>query len=146
MTLVKIRIPTPLRGHTAGRDEVQVEVAEATVGAALAALGAAHEGVLAQVLTPEGGQRQFVNLFVGSRNVGELAGLATPVAAGDVIAIIPAVAGGFGCWKPRAYVARQVAARGRCRQHRHGALRHRRALRPGGPGAREDRAAGRGLS
>lgn len=108
MTLVKIRIPTPLRGYTAGRDEVEVEVAEATVGAALAALDAAHEGVLAQVLTPEGGQRQFVNLFVGSRNVGELAGLATPVAAGDVIAIIPAVAGGFGCWKPRAYVARIV--------------------------------------
>src|SRR5574337_369484 len=92
MTTVKIRIPTPLRGYTTGRSEV--EVAATTVGEALAALGAAHEGLLARILTPEGTQRQFVNLFVGERNVRELAGLATPLTTGDVIAISPAVAGG----------------------------------------------------
>ena len=92
MTTVKIRIPTPLRGYTGGAGEV--EVAGETVGEALTALGAAHEGILERVLTPGGEQRQFVNLFVGSRNVKELAGLQTPVADGEVIAIIPAVAGG----------------------------------------------------
>src|SRR5574337_365863 len=95
MTTVKIRIPPPLRGYTTGRSEV--EVAATTVGEALAALGAAHEGLLARILTPEGTQRQFVNLFVGERNVRELAGLATPLTTGDVIAIIPAVAGGAPC-------------------------------------------------
>jgi sulfur-carrier protein adenylyltransferase/sulfurtransferase len=92
MTTVKVRIPTPLRVYTAGAGEV--EVAGETVGEALTALGAAHEGVLDRVLTPSGEQRQFVNLFVGERNVRELAGLATPLAQGEVIAIIPAVAGG----------------------------------------------------
>jgi molybdopterin/thiamine biosynthesis adenylyltransferase/rhodanese-related sulfurtransferase/molybdopterin converting factor small subunit len=94
MTTVKIRIPTPLRGYTEGRGEVEVTVAQATVGGALSALGAAHVGLLEWVLTPAGEQRPFVNLFVGSRNVKELAGLATNVAEGDEIAIVPAVAGG----------------------------------------------------
>jgi molybdopterin converting factor small subunit len=46
------------------------------------------------VLGPEGELRSFVNVFVGSRDVRALAGLATPLADGDVLAIIPAVAGG----------------------------------------------------
>jgi len=96
MTAVTIRIPTPLRGYTDGRAEVEVEVTEmrATVGEALAALGTAHEGLLDRVLTPTGELRQFVNLFIGERNVRQLGGLAAPLAAGDVLAIVPAVAGG----------------------------------------------------
>lgn len=92
MSTVTVRIPTPLRGYTEGRGEV--EVAGETVGAALAALGAAHQGLLERILDPEGEPRQFVNLFVGPHNVRELDGLATAVAPGDVIAIVPAVAGG----------------------------------------------------
>jgi hypothetical protein len=41
-----------VRGHTAGADEVKVEAR--TVGEALALLGAAHDGVLVRVLSPEG--------------------------------------------------------------------------------------------
>lgn len=92
MSEVTIRIPTPLRTYTGGSDEVRVQAG--TVGEALVALGAAHDGVLARVLSPEGGLRQFVNVFVGSRNVRSLQGLATPLAPGDVISIVPAVAGG----------------------------------------------------
>jgi molybdopterin converting factor small subunit len=92
MSEVTIRIPTPLRSYTGGSDEVRVQAG--TVGAALAALGAAHDGVLARVLSPEGELRQFVNVFVGSRNVRSLQGLSTPLAPGDVISIVPAVAGG----------------------------------------------------
>lgn len=92
MSTVTIRIPTPLRAYTGGRDEV--EVSGDTVAEALAALGAAHEGVLDRVLGPDGEARQFVNLFVGERNVRQLDGLGTRVQTGDVIAIVPAVAGG----------------------------------------------------
>lgn len=92
MSEVTIRIPTPLRSYTGGRDEVHVEAAD--VGAALAALGAAHDGVLARVVSPGGELRGFVNVFVGAKNIRSLAGLATPLAAGDVISIVPAVAGG----------------------------------------------------
>jgi molybdopterin converting factor small subunit len=87
-----IRIPMPLRSYTGGADEVAVEAA--TVREALEALGARHDGILARVLGPGGEPRQFVNVFLGSRNVRGLDGLATPLAEGDVISIIPAVAGG----------------------------------------------------
>ncbi len=98
-TTVQIRIPMPLRNYTSGAGEVLVSAT--TVGEALAALGAAHDGILSRVLSPEGEVRQFVNIFLGSRNVRTLQGLATPVASGDVISIVPAVAGGIGARETR---------------------------------------------
>ena len=92
MSRVTIRIPMPLRGFTQGAGEVQVDAA--SVREALSALGAAHEGLLARVLSPDGELRQFVNVFVGNRNVRSLGGLSTTLADGDVVAIVPAVAGG----------------------------------------------------
>lgn len=94
MSIVRVRIPMPLRSHTGGTDEVQVNAS--TVGDALQALGAAHDGLLARVLSPKGELRPFVNVFVGEHNVRVLDGLATPLADGDVLAIVPAVAGGGG--------------------------------------------------
>jgi molybdopterin synthase sulfur carrier subunit len=41
-----------------------------------------------------GEQRPFVNLYLNDEDVRYLNGLETPVAAGDVISILPAVAGG----------------------------------------------------
>ena len=41
-----------------------------------------------------GQQRPFVNLYVNDEDVRYLKGLETPVAEGDVISILPAVAGG----------------------------------------------------
>lgn len=92
MSQVTIRIPTPLRAHTQGADEVQVQARD--VREALRALGTGREELLARVLGPEGELRSFVNVFVGSRDIRSLAGLATPLADGDVLAIVPAVAGG----------------------------------------------------
>ena len=94
MTTITVRIPTPLRGYTAGADEVRAR--GATVAEAMSTLGAAHDGLLARVLTPEGEPRQFVNIYLGSRNVRALQGMQTPVNDGDVISIVPAVAGGVG--------------------------------------------------
>lgn len=92
MPTVTLRIPTPLRGFTAEAGEVNVEAAD--VGQALRRLDEMHPGIAARVLTPEGELRPYVNLFIGTRNVRELQGLASPLSDGDVIAIIPAVAGG----------------------------------------------------
>ena len=92
MGSVTIRIPMPLRSYAGNASEVRVEAA--TVGEALQRLGATHSGVLPRVLSPEGGLRQFVNVFVGDCNIQSLGGLATPLAEGDVIVIVPAVAGG----------------------------------------------------
>lgn len=92
MNQVRIRIPMPLRTYTNGADEVVVEAS--TVREALAALTARHDGLQPRVLGPDGELRQFVNVFLGSRNVRTLQGLATPLDSNDVLSIIPAVAGG----------------------------------------------------
>lgn len=92
MNQVSVRIPMPLRNFTDGADEVTVQ--GATVGDALYAMGKFHDGLLERLLTPEGEIRSFVNIYVGENNVIELDGLKTPTSEGDVISIIPAVAGG----------------------------------------------------
>ena len=92
MTRATIRIPTPLRGYTDGADELVVE--GATVGEVLGRLGAEHEGLLARILDEQGRLRSFVNVFVGRDNVKGREGLGTPLAEGDVVSIVPAVAGG----------------------------------------------------
>lgn len=92
--LVTIRIPTPLRSYTDGAD--QVAVWAVTVGEALVELGDAHPGILERVMAADGTLRQFVNVYLGPDNVRVMQGLATPLTAGAVLAIVPAVAGGTG--------------------------------------------------
>ena len=93
MSSVTIRIPTPLRGYTNGAGEVHVE--GDTVGDVLDAMGDRHSGLLERVLSEDGTIRQFVTVYKGSDDVRNLDGLQTPLADGDVLAIIPAVAGGI---------------------------------------------------
>jgi len=92
--LVVIRIPTPLRSYTNGADQVAVQAA--TVGDAITALGDAHPGILERVVAPDGSLRQFVNIYLGADDIRVLHGLVTPLPAGAVLAIVPAVAGGAG--------------------------------------------------
>jgi len=92
MTTTTIRIPTPLRGYTKGADEVRVSAS--TVAEALQALGKEHADVLERVLDKDGKLRPFVNVFVGASDVRGLQGLATKLADGAVLSIVPAVAGG----------------------------------------------------
>lgn len=92
MSQVTIHIPAPLRFYTDGSDQVRVQ--GSTVGEVLAALNAIHPGIRDRILTPAGEPRQFVNFYLGSQNVRMLQGLLTTVKDGDVLSIIPAVAGG----------------------------------------------------
>ena len=93
-TLATVRIPTPLRRFTGGADEVPTS--GETVAEVLRNLVGEHEGLDRHILDADGSVRRFVNVFVGSRNMSSLEGLATPVSAGDVLTIVPAVAGGTG--------------------------------------------------
>lgn len=92
MSQVTVRIPTALRSFVGGADEVRLEAA--TVGQVIAVLGERHSGLIARICDAEGRVRPFVNLFLGSKNVKQLQGLDTPLAEGDTISIVPAVAGG----------------------------------------------------
>ena len=89
---VKIRVPAQLRTLTGGAGEVAVD--GATVGEALKALDAAHPGFAERLFDETGQLRRFVNVFVSDEDVRFLDGLATPVAEGQTVSIVPAVAGG----------------------------------------------------
>ena len=45
-------------------------------------------------IADDGGLRRFVNVYVEGEDIRFLAGLDTPVADGDEVTILPAVAGG----------------------------------------------------
>ena len=92
MPPITIRIPTPLRTFTDGEQEVEVESAD--LRGALDALGARHEALQDKLFDAGGNLRSFVNVYVGAQDQRTLQGLATPVQPGDVISILPAVAGG----------------------------------------------------
>jgi molybdopterin synthase sulfur carrier subunit len=87
-----IRIPTPLRNLT--NNEAEVEVKASTVGAALAALEEQHQGIRARICDEQGNVRRFVNVFLNDEDIRFLENLDTPVAEGDQLSIIPAIAGG----------------------------------------------------
>jgi molybdopterin converting factor small subunit len=53
-----------------------------------------HPGFAGQLLEHNGTQRRFVNIYVNDEDVRYLQGLETPVAEGDIVSILPAVAGG----------------------------------------------------
>jgi molybdopterin converting factor small subunit len=88
----KIRIPTPLRSYVNGQGEVAVS--GASVGEALESLLAQFPSLRPHLYNSESQLRPFVNLFLGETNIRELQGLATPLAAGDKLILIPSIAGG----------------------------------------------------
>jgi molybdopterin converting factor small subunit len=89
---VNVRIPTQLRALTGGAGEVTVE--GSTVGEVLKALDGAHAGFADRIFDEDGGLRRFVNVFLADEDVRFLDGLATHVADGQTLSIVPAVAGG----------------------------------------------------
>lgn len=90
--MVTIRIPTPLRSLTNNADEVQVS--GATLRHALDALEAAHPGMKTRLLNDKGALRPYINVFHNDEDVRFAEGLDTPLADGDQLSIVPAIAGG----------------------------------------------------
>jgi molybdopterin converting factor small subunit len=91
---VSFWIPGPLRSMTGGRSQLDVETAGATLEDALQGLFAAHPGIRDRVLTERGEIREHVNVFVGKTEARSTGGLATPLADGEAISILPAISGG----------------------------------------------------
>jgi sulfur-carrier protein len=88
---VTVKIPTQLRAATNGESSTTVE--GETVGEVLDALYSRF-GELRSRIAEDGGLRRFVNVYVGGDDIRFLDGLDTPVADGDEVTILPAVAGG----------------------------------------------------
>jgi sulfur-carrier protein len=88
---ITVKLPTQLRDTVGGVASVQAE--GATVGEALESVFASH-GELRDRLYQNGDLRRFVNVYLGGEDIRFLQGLETPVADGDELTILPAVAGG----------------------------------------------------
>jgi sulfur-carrier protein adenylyltransferase/sulfurtransferase len=87
-----ILIPTPLRAYTDKRDSVQVE--GATIGEALRDLTRQFADLRQHLYTEQGALRNFVNVYVNDDDIRYLQKDATALKPGDVISIVPSVAGG----------------------------------------------------
>ena len=88
---VNVKIPTQLRAATGGEAVAVVE--GATVAEVLDALYVRFDELKARI-ADDNGLRRFVNVYVGDEDIRFLDGLATKVADGAEVTILPAVAGG----------------------------------------------------
>lgn len=91
-TSISVLIPAPLRRYTGG--ESKVSAAGTTVGELLDDLESAYPGLRERIVEQDGQIRRFVNVFVNGNNVRNLQGVETPLAPGDEVGIVPAMAGG----------------------------------------------------
>ena len=87
-----VRIPTPLRKLTNGKEEVSA--AGANVGALIADLERQFPGLTERICDDAGQVRRFVNIFQNDEDIRFLQNLDTPVKDADEISIVPAIAGG----------------------------------------------------
>lgn len=89
--MAEVRIPTILRTYTDG--ERVVECPGDTIGELVDNLESAHAGIKER-LVDDGAVRRFINIYVNDEDIRFTGALGTPVAAGDTVVILPAVAGG----------------------------------------------------
>ena len=87
-----VRIPPTLRASTGG--EKLVTVPGGTVREVIAGLVAAHPALGSQLIAQDGDLNRFVNAFLNDTDVRHLQALETPVAEGDTLVLLPAMAGG----------------------------------------------------
>ena len=95
---VEVRIPTILRKYTDGSKTVEAD--GDTVRDLLGDLDRRHPGLGGQLLDEHGSLHRFVNLYVNDEDVRFLGALDAKLGEGDVVAILPAVAGGSGAGMP----------------------------------------------
>src|SRR6185436_11992274 len=88
----RVLIPTPLRPYTDSKDAVEVE--GATVGELLSSLTARYGDLRRHLYSEEGKLRSFVNVYVNDDDIRYLEREATRLKSGDVVSIVPSVAGG----------------------------------------------------
>jgi molybdopterin converting factor small subunit len=89
---VEVRLPTLLRSHAGGAATVSAD--GATVGDVFRELAERHPGLGDNLIDDDGNLHKFDNVYRNDDDIRYLEQLDTKVADGDVISILPAVAGG----------------------------------------------------
>ena len=89
---VEVLVPTALRGFTEGRGSVAIE--GKTVAEVLQNLTKRYASLRPHLFDKDGRTRSFVGIFLNNDDVRQLQKEATPVKDGDVVQLVPAIAGG----------------------------------------------------
>ncbi len=89
---VQVRIPSILRKFT--DDAKQVAGSGESLAALFDDLESRHPGLRRGLVDEDGGLHRFVNVYVNDEDVRFLGAIDTPLSDGDVVTILPAVAGG----------------------------------------------------
>jgi adenylyltransferase/sulfurtransferase len=89
---VKILIPTALQSFAGGSDAVPVT--GGTVRAAMETLVDKHPALKKHLYSEQGTLRSFVNIYLNEEDIRYLEKENTPLKEGDVLSIVPSIAGG----------------------------------------------------
>jgi len=89
---VEVRLTAVLQRVTGGAKSIQAE--GETVEQLLGSMEQSYPGFLAQVMQEEGKLHRFVNIYLNDEDIRYLDQLNTKVQQGDVVSILPALAGG----------------------------------------------------
>ncbi len=89
---IDVRLPSMLRDHAGG--EASIAADGATIGEVFTRVVEQYPGLRANLLADDGGLHKFVNVYRNDDDIRYLDALDTSVSDGDVISILPAVAGG----------------------------------------------------
>ena len=90
--MATVRIPPVLRPSVGGVKEV--DASGDSVGAVLRSLADQHPATQQQIFADGGELNRYVNVYLNDEDVRVLGGLDTAVGDGDVLVILPAMAGG----------------------------------------------------
>ena len=88
---ITVHIPQAMRQHA--DSQASVELAGANVKEVLDNLGVKFPNIVGRIFD-NGQLRRFVNIYLNDEDIRYLDNLQSPVKDGDVLSIIPAVAGG----------------------------------------------------
>ena len=89
---VEVRVTATLQNLVGGQKVVRGQ--GETVGQVLTDLEQRYPGFQTQVLSEDGALHRFVNIYLNDEDVRFLQKLDTPLTEGDVLSILPALAGG----------------------------------------------------
>ena len=89
--VIEVRITSTLQTLVGAK---MVEGDGATIRELLANLDSAYPGFKDQISGDNGELHRFVNVYLNDEDIRYLSSLDTPVSTGDVVSILPALAGG----------------------------------------------------
>lgn len=92
---VLVKIPAPLRVYVASQKEIEIEFDGNTLKDVLSKLTELYPDLRNRLFEDSGNVRKFLTVFINNINARDFGGENAKVKEGDIITILPAIAGGY---------------------------------------------------